>query len=126
MTKPVASPSRTILVFDTTGRDQTAVALVANDKVKKIISPVRAQDLQKLTIELLESNDIALESIETIAVLTGPGSYTGTRIGIVAANTLGWLLGKPLIEIEGSSLEEAIELLKYSSLPTVKEVKVRY
>ena len=126
MTKQETSSFQKILVFNTTSRDQTSVALVVNGKVKKLVEPVRAQDLQKLTDELLKSAKTKIEQIDAVAVLTGPGSYTGTRMGVAAANTLGWLLDKPIFELEGDSLDNALEFLKRSPLKPVTKATARY
>lgn len=126
MTKQETSSFQKILVFNTTARDSTGVALFSNGKFKKLVTPVRAQDLQKITDELLKSSKTRIEQIDAVAVLTGPGSYTGTRMGVAAANTLGWLLDKPIIELEGDSLENALESLKDSPLKPVTQATARY
>ena len=126
MTKPANSLFQPILVFDTTSRDQTSVALVIDDKIEKRIAPVLAQDLQVLADQQLKSAKIVPQDIKQIAVLVGPGSYTGTRMGVAAANTLGWLLDKPIVELDGDSLERALYQLTRTSPKIVKKATVRY
>lgn len=126
MTKLETSSFRRILVFNTTNRDQTSVALVVGGKVKKLVAPVRAQDLQQLTDKLLKSAKIKSADIDAVAVLNGPGSYTGTRMGVAAANTLGWLIDKPIIELEGDSLENALAQLKQFPPKPVTQATARY
>ncbi|MBM2820257.1 MAG: peptidase glycoprotease [Candidatus Berkelbacteria bacterium] len=46
--------------------------------------------------ELLKKHKKNLIDIKAIIVNQGPGSYTGTRVGIVIANTLGWSLNIPV------------------------------
>jgi tRNA A37 threonylcarbamoyladenosine modification protein TsaB len=67
--------------------------------------------------ELLEKTGTNWPDLQAIAVLTGPGSFTGTRIGITAANTLGWLYRLPLIPLADKDFEGSIALLHSTSLP---------
>lgn len=126
MIKQETSSFQKILVFNTTSRDSTGVALLSSGKIKKLVMPVRAQNLQKITDKLLKSAKTKIEEIDAVAVLIGPGSYTGTRMGVAATNTLGWLLDKPIIELEGDSLENALEFLKDSPLKPVTQATARY
>jgi tRNA threonylcarbamoyl adenosine modification protein YeaZ len=43
-----------------------------------------------------EALDVCGKDLESIVVGTGPGSYTGVRIGIAAAQGLGWSRGVPV------------------------------
>lgn len=61
---------------------------------------------QKLLIfldELLEKQNIKMSDITTIEVNTGPGSFTGLRVGVSVANTIGWVLG---ITVNGKDLRK--------------------
>ncbi len=49
--------------------------------------------------DLLESEKITLAELDAIAVVTGPGSFTGVRIGVSAAKGLSEGAGKPVIAI---------------------------
>ena len=42
--------------------------------------------------KLLKDNNLKIEEIDEIKVNTGPGSYTGLRVGSAIANALGFLL----------------------------------
>jgi tRNA threonylcarbamoyl adenosine modification protein YeaZ len=60
---------------------------------------------EKLLIEidrLIRKHRLTVDKLTAIAVVRGLGSYTGLRVGIVTANFLGWVFGKPLISIEKS------------------------
>ena len=53
--------------------------------------------------EGLKTSNLTLNSINNIFVVTGPGSFTGVRIGVTIAKTIAWSLNKKIIPI--SSLE---------------------
>lgn len=58
---------------------------------------------EKITIfveEVLKDAGKTFNDIEAIAVSSGPGSYTGLRIGVSAAKGLSFALDKPLIAVE--------------------------
>lgn len=52
---------------------------------------------------LLKQAEVGREQLDGIVVGQGPGSYTGVRIAVTAAKTLGWAWDKPVVAI--SSLE---------------------
>lgn len=55
-----------------------------------------SHDLLPLIEEALRESNLALTDISEISVHSGPGSFTGLRVGIAVANTLGLLLGIPV------------------------------
>ena len=52
-------------------------------------------------MRLLDEAQIDLRTIDVYAVATGPGSFTGLRIGIATMQGLAFAAGKPLIGISG-------------------------
>ena len=62
-------------------------SLPQRDQTKEIIPKIK---------KLLEENHLSLEQLEGIAVCTGPGLFTGTRIGVMTAKTLSYASDIPL------------------------------
>jgi tRNA threonylcarbamoyladenosine biosynthesis protein TsaB len=61
---------------------------------------VHAEKITLFIDEVLNEADKSYADIDAIAVSSGPGSYTGLRIGVSAAKGLCFALDKPLIAIE--------------------------
>ncbi len=83
-----------ILAFDT-ATDVATVALV-RDGLTLGGRETRALRVLADVEELLEAAGLESAGVEGIAVGTGPGSYTGLRIGLVTARTLAISLGVPV------------------------------
>lgn len=80
-----------------------SVALVGSGKViafREINEGFKHSE--KLTVyiqEVLAESNKKLSDIDAVAVSSGPGSYTGLRIGVSVAKGLCYALDKPLISI---------------------------
>ena len=96
-----------ILNIDTAGKN-CSVALGKNGELvswKELESEqyVHSEKLHLFIAEVLEGGGIKASDLAAIAVVSGPGSYTGLRIGVSAAKGMAYSLSVPLIAI--SSLE---------------------
>lgn len=58
-----------------------------------------SQTLLPMLDELKKMIELDLESVDAIAIASGPGSFTGLRIGSATAKGLGLAMKKPIIEI---------------------------
>ena len=56
----------------------------------------KSQKLLPTIVKLLEEKGKKVADITEIEVNTGPGSFTGLRVGVSVANALGWALGVPV------------------------------
>lgn len=72
-----------------------------------------ANDLPKVIKNLLEEADKKMDNLNGVVVYEGPGSYTGLRIGISVANSVGKSFEIPVVATTGDNwLEGALEKLK--------------
>ena len=100
-----------VLSLDTTTK--AASCAVARDGVvinEAPIVPDRqvALQLPGALRDILDLCAVALEEIDAFAVATGPGSFTGLRIGIATMQGLAFGQGKPLIGVSGLTALRAV------------------
>ena len=92
-----------ILGMDTSSETAT-VALLNERKIvgEYIISNDRthSQIIMPLLDDLLTKAGVKISDIDVFATCTGPGSFTGLRIGITAMKTLAQATEKPIIGID--------------------------
>lgn len=121
MKKPADLLYPKILLVDSTAREQCQLALIAqNQPTRRQSYPTRAQQLPENINSILESADVELQDLRSLAVLRTEGSLTGLRVGLAAVNTLAWLNGLPIIEIDQLNFDEAISVLEQGKmLPVV-------
>lgn len=58
-----------------------------------------SQTLLPMLEELTRMIELDLSTVDAIAIASGPGSFTGLRIGSATAKGLGLALNKPLVEV---------------------------
>lgn len=69
---------------------------------------------------LLQNHKLTLPSLEGIVVYSGPGSFTGLRIGISLANTLAYSLHIPITSgTKEQWLKQALGQLKQQGDPQI-------
>lgn len=80
------------LFIDTSSSEKIIVG-IDGKKYETDARKEKAQKLLPFIDELLKKKNLKVEDISEIKVNTGPGSFTGLRVGVSVANTLGWVLG---------------------------------
>lgn len=89
------------LIIDTTDNTKTKIALDIDGDLYTMAQdgPVRSQIALVLIDKLLRKNNLTPQDIDQISVNSGPGSFTGTRVGVSIANALGFGLS---VKVNGS------------------------
>lgn len=62
-------------------------------------SKTHSQKLVPMVQEVLDSLKLTLSDMDIFAAITGPGSFTGLRIGVTTVKTLAYALQKPVVGI---------------------------
>lgn len=94
-----------ILHIDTKDQKVIKVSLKKGEKVIESLTKENvygSQVLLSLINEILKKNQLDFKDIKGIEVETGPGSFTGLRVGVSVANALGFSLKVP---INGKKIE---------------------
>lgn len=76
-----------------------------------------SQTLMPMIESMMKESELEIESVDYFAVVTGPGSFTGLRIGVATAKALAHVLQKPVVGVP------AMEALAYN-LPYVEGIIV--
>lgn len=88
-----------LLSIDTANNTNIKVGLAFDGKeylLEQTVDRRRSQAVLPLIERLLDEHKLKLSDISAIHVNPGPGSFTGLRVGITIANTLGFLLQVPV------------------------------
>ena len=90
-----------LLAFDTAAH-HCAAALLCGDRLTCRVEPMaqgQAERLFPLLEQMLAEADLTWAALDGIGVGTGPGNFTGIRIGVAAARGLALGLGVPAIGV---------------------------
>lgn len=97
-----------ILYINTKDQKQVTVSLKDKSKIIESLSEENeygSQVLLPLIDKLLKKCKLDYNSLSGIEVETGPGSFTGLRVGVSVANALGYSLNIP---VNGKKMENKL------------------
>ncbi len=88
------------LKIDTTNRLEIKVELEDPKKgtIQRVVQKQKlgSQVLLPMIVKILKKNELNLKDLTAVEVNCGPGSFTGTRVGVSVANALGFALDIPV------------------------------
>jgi len=87
-----------ILGIDTAKREKIYLTLYSQkvEKSWEFETENQTNDILIAIKGILDNEKMTLKDLRAILINQGPGSFTGTRIGVTVANTLGWSLNIPV------------------------------
>ena len=115
-----------VLAIDTS--DAISVAVVADDgaalaSINSAETRQHAEQLAVLIQAAVADAGLSMSDVAAVVVGTGPGPFTGLRVGIVTARTLGLALGTPVWGVPSHDVLAA-QAISAQSLPPGAELLI--
>lgn len=104
-----------------TGRHEPMIAMRSEPMTRG-----HAETLLPLVAGMMKEANIVFSSLDRIAVTTGPGSFTGLRVGIAAARGFGLSAEKPVVGLSTLAALAAPYIAEDDSLPVIAAIDARH
>src|SRR6476661_7057008 len=120
-----------ILAIDT-ALDACAAGVLDTDAGKLIAEESQAmtrghaEALMPLLARVMRESGVAFASLDRIAVTTGPGSFTGLRVGLSAARGIGLAANKPVVGLTTLSAYAAPVVSRNDEQPVISAIDARH
>jgi tRNA threonylcarbamoyladenosine biosynthesis protein TsaB len=120
-----------ILAIDT-ALDACAAGILDTDAGKLIAQeslPMKrghAEALMPLIARVMKASGIAFAALDRIAVTTGPGSFTGLRVGLSAARGIALAAGKPAVGVTTLTAYAAPVVSESGEQPVISAIDARH
>ena len=120
-----------ILAIDT-ALEACAVALLDTGTSKVIASESQAmkrghaEALMPMIARVMKESGLTFAALDRIAVTSGPGSFTGLRVGLSAARGIALAAGKPVVGITTLSAYAAPVVSEAGERPVISAVDARH
>jgi tRNA threonylcarbamoyl adenosine modification protein YeaZ len=104
--------------------DTEQPGVLANESLPMVRG--HAEALMPLVADLMRRADLAFTALDRIVVTTGPGSFTGLRVGIAAARGIALAADKPVVGVSTLSAYAAPHLAADDTAPVVAAIDARH
>jgi tRNA threonylcarbamoyladenosine biosynthesis protein TsaB len=85
-----------------------------------------AEALMPLIARVMKESGIAFAALDRIAVTTGPGSFTGLRVGLSAARGIGLAADRPVVGLTTLAAYAAPVVSKNGEQPVISAIDARH
>jgi len=85
-----------------------------------------AEALMPLIARVMKESGLPFAALDRIAVTTGPGSFTGLRVGLSAARGIGLAAGKPVVGLTTLSAYAAPVVSESGESPVISAIDARH
>ncbi len=101
------------IAIDTAGDPTVILAKNGEESYVSLISEQKrtSEVLLPLLDKSLDESGMSLQTLDFMAVVTGPGSFTGIRIGVNTVKTFSYVNGTPIVAID------SLKKLTYNNIP---------
>lgn len=110
-----------LLLLDST-KTQLVVALAMDGKITVTKTCEEQRQHDKNVNRLI--NELGVKKFDAVAVVTGPGSWTGIRVGLAVAKAFAYAQGIPLIELR-DQIDVDVAMQKWQKGDTVSPFAVK-
>ncbi len=100
-----------VFFINTVVSGEISVRVFGGTKKMEMRVSGKSDKILVLADKFFKKNNFKLEDLSGIAVLSGPGSFTALRQGIVAANALSYILEIPVVGIRLDEFSNDDELI---------------
>jgi tRNA threonylcarbamoyladenosine biosynthesis protein TsaB len=104
--------------------DAGAGKLIAQES--QVMKRGHAEALMPLIARVMKASGVAFAALDRIAATTGPGSFTGLRVGLSAARGIALAAGKPVVGVTTLTAYAAPIVSENSEHPVISAIDARH
>lgn len=104
--------------------DTRSSRLIAHESL--LMKRGHAEALMPLIARVMAGSGVSFADLDRVAVTTGPGSFTGLRVGLAAARGIGLAAGKPVVGVTTLTAFAAPVVSRDAGHPVISAIDARH